>query len=194
MEENNLQNNATPNGETPIAADAANPTTPGLGLKGSILKPQTEQDRKSYEKEFEKKANSGTKGPLPIKAILGVLVILLLILAGVSNIGILKKAAKKVVAVKPVTAIAEFKILEKEPVVLGTNFRLRIKTPISVDKTSLLLDGKMTVGTLINEDKSVKNWEFTAQDLKKGDYVFKCYIKDSKANKFTFENGNFTVK
>lgn len=200
MEENNIQNNTTPEPTNPAPEESSSTTdassaTPGLGLKGSILKPQTEKDKKEYEKAIEK-ANGGTSG-LPIKTIISVLVIVLLVAAVVTNKGAIKKIVAKTttVAEKKAPVIStELKIIEVEPVVLGNNLRLRVKTTAKVDKTTLLLDGKMTVGTMLNEEEGNKNWEFTVQSLKKGSYTFKCYAKETKANKFVFQNGSFTVK
>jgi hypothetical protein len=195
---NNIQNdNTTP--LTPInnQSDTQN-STPGLGLKGSILKPQTEKDRKDYEKAVDS-ADGSKKSPL--KLIISLLVILLIAVAVVSNQSAFKKTNVKVTEtpkaekkLPAATVNKELKIVELEPVVLANNLRLRIKTTGAIDKTSLLLDGKMLAGVLINEDENGKNWEFTAQNLKKGNYNFKCYAKNSKTNKFTFENGTFTVK
>lgn len=203
MEQNNSQNtNINPQVNNsvnkPVSEDQNNTNSvPGLGLKGSILKPQTDKDKKEYEKAIEKVAKNKDGSPsksLPIKTIIGGLVAVLLIAAVVSNLGNLKQTVKKAIPAAGIAKNDQPKILECNPILIGNNLSLKVKTSKNTDKTSLLLSGKMYTGNLINEEENNKNWEFTVQGLSPAQYTYKCYAKDTKSNKFSFENGTFVIK
>ncbi len=200
---NPVNNTAVPNGSNPNNQNKpVNTPTPvngaGVGIAASILKPQSEKDRKEFEKALERKKRAQEGGSASKTPLLLLIVVIILGVVLFNNKDVLKKAAKKIVS-KPAIVAQKNKTtaLSAEVFVLENNLRIKITTAANVDKASILLSGNPTkyeAKVISKENPGEKIWEVTAQGLKKGEYTYKCYAKDNKTKKLEFTTGTFTVK
>ncbi len=171
------------------------------GLKSSVLKEQSAKEKDDIEKALKKQAQKNNKSDqhakkLPLKQILAVILVLILLVIGYKNIGNFKKLLSFIPKTQPAVAI-----LEQDTFVYANDFRLKIKTSSSTDKTTLQIISNNQViqqinGKIISTDKDGSlYWELPTTGLKKGDYSYKCYAKNTKqADSLTIVKGVFAIK
>lgn len=169
------------------------------GLKSSVLKEQNSKEKIELEKALQKHQQK-SKGdqpakPLPLKQILiAVLVLVLLIIIYMSAGKI-----KKMFVLPQKQAIVA--ILEQDTFVYDHDFRLKIKTSATADKATLQVINNNQIiqqipGKIISTEKDGSiYWELATTGLKKGEYIYKCYAKNSKkADSLTLVKGIFVIK
>ena len=200
IDQNNLNNTNTQNKE-PNKLFSGNSSL--LGMKASILKPQTAKEKQDYEKAIQKrlkKANGepGSSWPfgLIIKAAAALAMVVLLCILYINNKDFLQKVGNKLAFLEKAQIAKPIEPLTPEILVLEDNVQIKITTPAGIDKATLIFADKKFNGKIMNKTVGgrTNTWEFILAGLKPGQYNFKCYTKNTKTNQVGFITGSFEVK
>ena len=197
------ENSETAEPKTPFAKEGASLS----GMVASVLKPQDEKERQKIEREFKKRQEKIEKqkgnNPIDFEKILIMVIIFVMILGVlITVLSPIGKKTYRAIAEKKWTiklpGNEKLKIWDDTQVIYENTFRLTLKSNTGADKATLVLTNgaksNNISGRILAQDTQGLTWEFYVNDLAKGKYTYKAFIKNSKRDELKELRGTFELK